>query len=107
MKNNHTNLYNDSVTMILKKIKSQRALKGYGQEYMGERLGFDHSGYGRIENGISPLKMHLVFKIAEILEIDIEDLFTFGNAEPQNKKCEELAIKIRIELPLNYLDGLL
>lgn len=88
---------------ILDKIKAQRAVKGYSQEYMATKLDIDYSTYGKIENGYSKLTVDRLFLIMEILEININQMFDFA---PQftgvsNQKVQP---KIIIEIPFSGED---
>lgn len=46
---------------ILLKIKNQRLLKGYSQEYMGMKLDISQRAYGKIENGYTKLNFSKSF----------------------------------------------
>lgn len=59
---------------VLENIKALRAIRGYSQEYIAEKLGCDYSTYGKIENGKSSLSVNRLFQLAEILEVDPKKL---------------------------------
>lgn len=65
----------------IEKIKRIRIEKGYTQEYMAEKLFIDTVNYGRIERGQSKLTIDRLFKIAEILNVKVEDLLKVKNDE--------------------------
>ncbi|WPU99082.1 helix-turn-helix transcriptional regulator [Mucilaginibacter sp. cycad4] len=52
------------------KIRVQRQLKNYSQEYMAFMLEISQPAYSKIERGETDLSLRRVYEIAEILEID-------------------------------------
>jgi transcriptional regulator with XRE-family HTH domain len=64
--------------VVLDNIKAQRAVKGYSQEYVANKLGIDYSTYGKIESGTSGLTVKRLYQIVEILELDIMEVLGFG-----------------------------
>lgn len=74
---------------LLSNIKSIRLEKGYSQENIAEVLGIDVSNYGRIENGVTDLKMKQFVKIAEFLHISPIDLFTYPKKFVDSEKIEK------------------
>jgi transcriptional regulator with XRE-family HTH domain len=60
------------------KVKFMRQLKGYSQEDIAEKLGMSVKGYSDIERGKTNLQMNRLEEIAQILEIDIFELLSFG-----------------------------
>ena len=61
------------------KIKHLRELRNYTQEYMAEKLDVSQSTYARFEKDDSDLTISKLQKIAEILDIKIEDLINFSD----------------------------
>ncbi len=61
------------------KIKKVRELRNYTQDYMAERLNVSQSTYARFEKDDSDLTISKIEKIAEILEVKIEDLINFSD----------------------------
>lgn len=64
---------------IPKKIKNIRELRNFTQEYMAQQLGMTQAGYSRIESGKTDVSLSQLNKIAEVLEVSLEDLLTFDN----------------------------
>jgi len=62
---------------IIENIKSMRLEKGIIQEVLAEALGFDVANYSRIENGKQELKVSQLEIIANVLKVDVIDLFTY------------------------------
>src|ERR1700756_5662643 len=61
------------------KIKHLRELRNYTQEYMAEKLDLSQSTYALFEKDDSDLTISKLNKIAEILDIKIEDLINFSD----------------------------
>ncbi|MCY8144344.1 helix-turn-helix transcriptional regulator [Bacillus haynesii] len=57
------------------KLIQARKTKGYTQEKLAKKLEYRKSTISNWENGYSTPKMEDAFKLAEILEKDIKDLF--------------------------------
>lgn len=60
--------------MIHEKIRHLRELRRLRDEDMAERLGISQSTYSRLEKGEIKLDVERLRKIAEILEVPVEDL---------------------------------
>ncbi len=60
---------------IYEKIKLFRQLKNWTQEETAEKLEMSPSGYGGIERGDTDVSLSRLERIAEVLEIDLADLF--------------------------------
>ncbi len=69
------------------KVKFMRQLKGYSQEDIAEKLGMSVKGYSDIERGKTNLQMNRLEEIAQILEIDIFELLSFGE---KNVFCQSI-----------------
>jgi transcriptional regulator with XRE-family HTH domain len=71
-------------------IKQIRELKNLTQEYVAEEVAVSQSTYSRIENGTAPIKIDILQRIAEVLEVDLSTLlsttniFNFSDAATQN-----------------------
>jgi transcriptional regulator with XRE-family HTH domain len=62
---------------VLENIRSMRLLKGWSQEMMAEKLEMSPNGYANIERGETDIQMSRLEQIAQILEVELSDLFTF------------------------------
>ncbi|MFI5162352.1 MAG: helix-turn-helix domain-containing protein [Sphingobacteriales bacterium] len=51
------------------KIRIQRLMKGYSQEYMGFLLEISQAAYSKIERNETELSLRRIYEIAEILKI--------------------------------------
>ena len=65
---------NHKVEKILEKIRIQRIIKGFSQEYVGDQLDLSQYAYHKIENGKTKLHLNCLLKLCEVLEIEIQDL---------------------------------
>ena len=63
---------------VIKNIKAIRKNKGISHEAMAVNLGISQAAYTKLESGETKLTVDRLYKIAEILEIQVEDLL---NAE--------------------------
>ena len=63
---------------IHKKIKQLRSAKEYTQPEMADNLGMSLKAYQNFENGITKLDYDRLKSVAQILDVDVEDLI---NAE--------------------------
>lgn len=61
---------------IAARIRIQRMIKGYSQEYMASRMGISQNAYSKLERGETELTVRRFYEIAEILEIPIDSLLT-------------------------------
>lgn len=62
---------------ILERIRFIRDLRGYSQEYVGEKLGIGQTGYSDLEHGKRKLDPVLLGQLAEIL--DVKESFFYQN----------------------------
>lgn len=70
--------------MIGYKIKSIRELKNLTQEYMAEQLDISQDAYSKLEKGTTKISQDKLDKIAEVLEINPEDISDFDNQKILN-----------------------
>lgn len=62
--------------MITQKIRILREQKKLRHEEMADRLGISQSAYSRLEKGDAKLDVDRLRKIAEILEVPVEELLS-------------------------------
>ena len=70
--------------MIGNKIKNIRELKNFTQEYMAEKLDISQAAYSKMEKGDTKISQDKLNKIAEILEINPDDITDFDNKKVLN-----------------------
>lgn len=62
-------------------IKKLRELKNFTQQYLADELGLSLSGYGKIERNQTELSITRLYKICEVLEVDLQTLLSFDGKE--------------------------
>lgn len=67
---------NMTADQIIATIKQTRIKKGYTQVYMAEKLSITQSMYGNYENGKSQMTLKKLFKIFDILDVDLYELLS-------------------------------
>ena len=63
---------------IQEKIRFMRESKKMSQEEMADKLGMSTYGYSKIERGETKANIPKLEQIADVLEIDLMELLTFG-----------------------------
>ena len=59
---------------IGEKIRTLREKKHLSQEEMADRLGYSQQAYSKIERNQSDIRLSVLHKVAEVLEIDVTEL---------------------------------
>ena len=80
------------------RIRSLRHKLGYTQEQFAEAVGVAPRHVSRIENGVNSPSVETLAKIAEILQVNIKELFNFPYME------SEKYLRDDIEIILNKLN---
>ncbi|SDD84678.1 helix-turn-helix domain-containing protein [Riemerella columbipharyngis] len=62
----------NSVGFNIRKIREKR---GFSQDYVAQELNISQASYARLENENTKITVDRLYKIAEILEVDISDFF--------------------------------
>lgn len=88
------------------RIRDYRKEKGLSQEQLGERAGFHFSYIGGIERAEKNISMLNLAKIAEALDIEVHDLFSYSkNIKTKlSEKEEEIQEIVDILLRHNIRD---
>lgn len=68
---------NERDLRLAKKLQEARQVKGLTQEQLAERLGISLTYYSYLEIGYKIPNMHMLQKIADILEVKVKDLIPF------------------------------
>lgn len=84
---------------VLRILRSQR---GYTQEYMADRLGIDTVNYGRIERGQAKLTIDRLEQIADILGIEVADVFAHTLRPGRTKDSDDAGTHIEVRALLDY-----
>jgi transcriptional regulator with XRE-family HTH domain len=59
---------------IVSNIRKIREFRNYTQDYLAAKLKISQNAYSKIELGYSNITLNRLIEIAEILEIELEDL---------------------------------
>lgn len=59
---------------ILSKIRSKRQKLNYSQDYVASVLQMKQANYNKIENGKVELSVSVLFKIARLLDLNVDEL---------------------------------
>jgi len=73
--------------IIGKRIRKIRESKDLSQENVAEDLGMTTSAYSKIERGVTDPSTTKLFKVAEVLKVDIRDFFV--DIKQKYTKAEE------------------
>lgn len=65
----------DTKNFVAAKIKEYRKLRNLTQKELGEKIGVKHNTISSYENGANEPEQNLLFKIANALDVSINDLF--------------------------------
>lgn len=68
---------NDKIIKVCRTIKHFRELKNTTREYIAAELSMTTSGYSKIERGEVDMSLKKLFKISEVLEVEVYQLLDF------------------------------
>lgn len=101
---------------VCEKIKFMRQVKELSQEEMAEKLGLSLNGYANIERGHADAPLSRIQQIADVFEMDLMELLSFGEKNVvvfvgnenknvfQNSDSSELAHELeKAQLEIAYL----
>lgn len=63
---------------VYRNIRLLREMRNFTQQHMADEMGLSIGGYGKIERGVSDIKLSQLIKIAKILNTDLNTLINFG-----------------------------
>ena len=66
---------------IISNIKFIRNQKAYSQDYLAAKLRITQNAYSKLELGKTQLSISKLYKIADILEVDVRRLFDNSDCE--------------------------
>ena len=67
-------------------LKKIRAAKDISQEHFAYEAGFSRSYYTEVENGKRNISLLNIVKIANLLDVELNELLQLKNRKPQNGK---------------------
>ncbi len=74
------------------RIKNLRRKLGYTQEQFAEAIGVAPRHVSRIENGVNSPSIDTLAKIADILQVDIKELFNFPYMESEKYLKDDIGL---------------
>lgn len=74
------------------RIKNLRRKLGYTQEHFAEAIGVAPRHVSRIENGVNSPSIDTLAKIADILQVDIKELFNFPYMESEKYLKDDIGL---------------
>lgn len=77
------------VKKVLQRIEQVRKSKDYSHEYMAHCLDISQAAYSKIERNQTKLSVERMFKIADILELKLEDLLEIEAKNQFNQTNKE------------------
>lgn len=77
VKNLVTFVYNLFTMSVYRNIRLLREMRNFTQQHMADEMGLSIGGYGKIERGVSDIKLSQLIKIAKILNTDLNILINF------------------------------
>lgn len=97
---------------IAENLRKHRVLRGYTQEYIAEFLGKkDYTAYSRYEQGRSNLKMEDAIKLADLYEVDVQELISVSpsvnhhNGENGKKSSGMVSVLVDLDGSSEKLDS--
>lgn len=80
----------NKITKIIgDKIRKIRTLKGFSQDYVSNLLNISQAAYSDFENNKSKVNLERIQEIANIFEMDINDLISFDENQVFNNTFNE------------------
>lgn len=76
------------------RIKSLRRGRERTQEQLAERMGLSVNYVSRIERGLENPTLETLLGLAEALKVELGDLFTFEQEEPDPKRLRQLLTRL-------------
>lgn len=83
----------NNIHLMIRKVRNE---KGYSQEFMAMELGISQSSYAKIEQNKTPLSYDRLYRIADILDMDISQLMD-GNQNSKDLQKEVHFLKLLLE----------
>lgn len=89
-------------------LRKVRREKNFSQEYMAEKLDITQKAYSDIENGKTVLKNDIILKLANILDLNPDDLCSISNScsdvhKLKNEELRKLLAQNNIDIPDHLL----
>jgi transcriptional regulator with XRE-family HTH domain len=78
------------------RLRAIRKRKGYSQHILAEMTGYkDHSTLTKVENGINDITIETLYRYADALETDVEELLGIKKSRKTSQNCKVFARLMR------------
>ena len=92
------------MNQIIENIKKFRELKNLTRDEVAEKMEMSLSGYSKLERGDVELSISKLYKLAEILEVDISQILNFDASQVFNVTNNSVANVIAKDQHNHYPD---
>lgn len=86
---------NDLKKLFGKRVKIFRQKQKLSQEELAEKIGIAVTNMGKIERGESFVTAATLAKLAQVLDIEVKELFDFENYKPVEDMKREINLEIQ------------
>lgn len=76
--------------LLGKRIKEVRKSKGFTQDKLAEKVGIDVKHLSRIECGKNSLSLNLLYKISDVLNVELSSLFDTTITKSKSEMIEDI-----------------
>ncbi len=83
----------DQLAALCLKIRKMREAKDLKQADMAHPLEISQKAYSKIETGVTKLSVERLIEIAQVLEVDVAELFKVNNKEAQTESADNFCEK--------------
>ncbi|MFH1563707.1 MAG: helix-turn-helix transcriptional regulator [Nitrospirota bacterium] len=85
----------DITKFVGKRIREIRKNLGLTQEQVAEKAGMDFTSIGAAERGVRGLSLKSLYRIAQALEVPIEEIVCLPKKEEKDLTIDELTVLIK------------
>ena len=90
---------------VIEKIKEIRKQKGYSHEYVAHELGISQVAYSKLEKNKTKLSVERLYKLAEILEVNVGELLDIKPTSQLNQTNKENSTGYQQQIENFYQDS--
>ena len=90
---------------VIEKIKEIRKQKGYSHEYVAHELGISQVAYSKLEKNETKLSVERLYKLAEILEVNVGELLDIKPTSQLNQTNKENSTGYQQQIENFYQDS--
>jgi len=92
------------MNQIIENIKKFRELKNLTRDEVAEKLEMSVSGYAKLERGEVELTISKLYRISDILQVDVSQILNFDASQVFNVTNNQIANVIAKDQHNHYLD---